>query len=230
MGENFPTWMKKISDDILAYCVDDQLKNGDYKIDFAEVDAVSLLVILLIWASIFFWVYGVYQSGDFKVETKYFTCHLVYRTNLPIRGVGGSVMSVIGEDSFSEISDKFVSMLCTHLHSASEIWSGGLKLLLSHDNSPHVKTYAARRYFFPLPMISDAIQSFSDERYRYLSRTVAVSEPLSAMGGVPHIRASQMAIGQLIRSYESATLYDLSIGGPTFIHRMGPFFLTFFVA
>ena len=67
-------------------------------------------------------------------------------------------------------------------------------------------------------MIYDALRSFSEERYRYISRNGAVSERLSAVGGVPHIRASQMAIAQLIRSYESSTLYDLSLGDPTFMH------------
>ena len=46
MGGKCPAWLKQISGEILAYCFEDQVKMGGYKIEFAEVDVVALLVIL----------------------------------------------------------------------------------------------------------------------------------------------------------------------------------------
>ena len=139
-------------------------------------------------------------------------------------------MSVIDEDSFPALSGKFVSKLRTHIHSASKVWSNDLKLLLAQENSAEVKTYAGRRYFSPPPGISPALQRSSEECYRYLSRNIIVSGPLSAVGGVPHIRASQMALGQLIRSYESTTLYDFSLGAMLFYSPMGNSHCVFFLS
>ena len=136
-------------------------------------------------------------------------------------------MSAIDEDAFPALSEKFVPMLCTRLHSAPKVWSNDLKLLPAQENTAEVKTYAGRRYFFPLPRISPELQRFSDEWYRYLSRNIKVSEPLTALGGVPHIRASQMALGQFIRSYESPALYDFFTRCNTFYSPMRAHFAYF---
>ena len=42
LGDKCPDWLKQLSNDVLVYCFEDQMKSGDYKISFMDVD-VSLV-------------------------------------------------------------------------------------------------------------------------------------------------------------------------------------------
>ena len=109
-------------------------------------------------------------------------------------------MTIIDDDSFVDLSGKFVSKLRTHLHSSAKAWANDLKALLAGESGSGTRTYAGRRYFFPLPKIPAVLQNFAGELYRYLSRNSPVTEPFNAMEGLPDVRSTEMARGQLIRS------------------------------
>ena len=137
-------------------------------------------------------------------------------------------MSIIGGDSFSELSVKFVSKLRAHIRSDSRIWPTDLELLLSRGNSSRVKTYAGRRcfphfrgYMMRLEdFLTSAIDTFL-ELYQYLTPSAPWKESLisdHAEWPFPKL----FVVVNLPRA-----LYYLPLGDPTFIPRMGPLCLTF---
>ena len=126
---------------------------------------------------------------------------------MPFRGVGKDAMRVVDDETLAQTSECFTSKFCTRLHKAAKAWSSALKTSLAEELVTGKKTYAGQRHFSPLQKVDDGLQSFSDERHRYLLSKTNVSEQWKDKTTPPDIRCTQMALAQLVRTMKVCTQY-----------------------
>ena len=205
LGEDCPARLQNLRKDLLTHCFDEQLKNGDYRLAFTEVNVDSYSPPPKKCSS----YVGVAPVPPVAKYSNFpdgiFSFGRGNRTNLPFRGVGKDVLRVVDEETLAQTAECFTSKFCTRLHQAAKSWSNALKTSIAEELVTGKRTYAGRRHFSPMPKLDGGLQSFSDECHRFLSGDVTVTEQWKDKTLAPDIRKSQMALAQLVRTMKVCT-------------------------